>query len=53
MQTKTQTQVVKDYGCVKCQKYHREGDPLYTLHLFHQSKHGIRVWTETTKTKSK
>lgn len=32
---------ITEYGCVKCQKYHRLGiDPEYEAHLMHQSKHG-------------
>lgn len=35
---------IREYGCVKCQKYHRRGiDDLYEPHLFFQSKHG---WSE-------
>lgn len=46
---------IVEYGCVKCQKYHREGDDLYDAHLMWQSKHGIqrrpptkaeRVWSQ-------
>ena len=33
----------REYGCVKCQTYHVEGDPLYEAHLYFQSKHG--TWT--------
>jgi hypothetical protein len=33
---------IKEYGCVECQLYHAEGDPLYAQHLFRQSKHGTR-----------
>jgi hypothetical protein len=31
-----------EYGCVKCQKYHREGEELYEPHIGFQSKHGLR-----------
>jgi len=33
---------VRQYGCVKCQKTHREDkEPeLFKLHILHQSKHG-------------
>jgi hypothetical protein len=32
---------VRAYGCVRCQKEHREGlDPEYEPHLMFQSKHG-------------
>jgi hypothetical protein len=34
--------VTKHYGCVQCQMYHNEGDPLYTAHLIFQSKHGVQ-----------
>jgi hypothetical protein len=30
------------YGCVKCQKYHFECDPLYQEHIMSQSKEGIQ-----------
>lgn len=33
--------IIRSYGCVKCQTRHTEGEPLYSAHLFHQSKHGI------------
>jgi hypothetical protein len=34
---------ITEYGCVKCQKYHRLGiDAWYDDHLYFQSKHGIR-----------
>lgn len=42
--------LVRDYGCVKCQKYHREGDLLYEEHLYFQSKHSIREWNEHVET---
>lgn len=33
---------VREYGCVLCQKYHREGlDAEYEPHIYSQSKHGI------------
>jgi hypothetical protein len=31
-----------EYGCVRCQQYHRECDPLYQPHIMCQSKHGLR-----------
>lgn len=34
-----------EYGCVRCQGYHREGDALYDAHLYFQSKHGLRFVT--------
>lgn len=34
--------VVREYGCVRCQGDHREGEPLYAEHLPWQSRHGIR-----------
>lgn len=42
------------YGCVKCQKYHWEDEPVtYNAHLCFQSKHGIalseKVVTEAQK----
>lgn len=30
------------YGCVWCQSFHFEGDPLYAQHLLGQSKHGLQ-----------
>ena len=34
---------ITEYGCVKCQKYHRMGlDAEYEDHIYHQSKHGVR-----------
>jgi hypothetical protein len=34
---------ITEYGCVKCQKYHRLGlDPEFDEHLYHQAKHGTR-----------
>lgn len=33
---------IVEYGCVKCQGYHHEGDALYEAHLMWQSKHGIQ-----------
>lgn len=34
---------VREYGCVKCQKHHRQYlDPEYDDHLFWQNKHGWR-----------
>ena len=29
------------YGCVRCQQYHYEGEPLYATHIGFQSKHGM------------
>ena len=40
---------VVDYGCVRCQQYHEEGDPLYEEHKFFQSKHGIREWVDDSR----
>lgn len=34
------------YGCVKCQAWHYERDPLYRAHAMFQSKHGTRQATE-------
>jgi len=32
------------YGCVLCQREHRKGiDAEYTPHIYHQSKHGIKI----------
>lgn len=31
-----------EYGCVKCQTWHREDEPIYAEHLCWQSKHGPR-----------
>lgn len=31
---------IRCYGCVKCQKTHVEGERLFQAHLYHQSKHG-------------
>jgi len=36
------TRLVREYGCVLCQKWHDEFSPLYAAHLFRQSKHGWR-----------
>ena len=30
------------YGCVRCQREHRQGQPEFEAHIFDQSKHGIR-----------
>ncbi len=32
---------VRCYGCVRCQRYHYDGDDLFKAHLYFQSKHGI------------
>lgn len=32
---------VRCYGCVRCQHYHYEGDPLFSAHKMFQSKHGM------------
>lgn len=34
--------VLAEYGCCRCQGYHREGEPLFEPHLFWQSKHSYR-----------
>lgn len=35
------TNMVREYACCQCRRYHREGsDPLFTPHLMHQSKRG-------------
>lgn len=34
---------IKEFGCTLCQTWHREGAPLYSPHLWAQSKHGIRT----------
>lgn len=34
---------IQAYGCVKCQRWHYEGDPDFEAHLLHQSKHGITL----------
>ncbi len=34
------TPTVLHYGCVECQRYHRQFDPEFGPHLFRQSKHG-------------
>lgn len=31
-----------EYGCVRCQKCHREGDPLFAPHVVFQAKHSYR-----------
>jgi len=31
------------YGCVECQSFHFEGDPMYRKHLWRQSKHGLQI----------
>jgi hypothetical protein len=33
---------IRYYGCVKCQAYHFEGEPLFQEHILDQSKHGIQ-----------
>ena len=30
------------YGCVKCQVYHYDDEPLFEAHIMRQDKHGIR-----------
>ena len=42
MDIETRHRKVKEFGCVLCQKWHREGEPLYQDHILFQSKHGIR-----------
>ena len=39
---------VREYGCVKCQKWHADRDPdgLFEAHKWFQSKHGIRSISE-------
>jgi hypothetical protein len=32
-----------EYGCVRCQKYHREDEAIYAEHIMCQSKHGPRL----------
>jgi len=34
--------IVWYYGCVECQQYHYQGDPLYDAHIWRQDKHGLR-----------
>lgn len=34
--------VLREYGCVRCQTYHTEGQPLFAEHIMSQSKHGVR-----------
>lgn len=37
----TPREMVREYGCVRCQKYHRQLiDPEYEAHILDQSKHG-------------
>lgn len=31
----------RNYGCMRCQKRHYSGEPLFDAHLAHQSKHGF------------
>jgi hypothetical protein len=38
-----QALMCREYGCVRCQTYHIEGDPLFEEHLYFQSKQGIRA----------
>jgi hypothetical protein len=46
--TYTGQPLVREYGCVRCQKWHRRGiDPEYEPHLYYQSKHG---WHERVAT---
>lgn len=39
--------LVCTYGCVRCQKWHAQGDDLYESHLGFQAKHGWRERLET------
>ena len=34
--------VMYEYGCCRCQTYHREGEAVYAEHIMWQSKHGPR-----------
>lgn len=40
------------YGCVKCQIYHLEDEPIYKEHIYYQSKHGIQQWSEAVWAKA-
>ena len=33
--------IINYYGCVKCQDYHYEPEPIYQDHILSQSKHGL------------
>jgi hypothetical protein len=33
---------LREYGCCKCQQFHREDEPIYEEHIMRQSKHGWR-----------
>lgn len=35
-------QTLRAYGCVRCQRWHYEGDELFEPHIWHQSKHGFK-----------
>ena len=37
----------RGYGCVRCQRWHYEGDADFELHIMWQSKHGWRTFTAT------
>lgn len=42
-----------EYGCVKCQKWHRDNEAIYAEHIMFQSKHGpreVRVPSQVTLT---
>jgi hypothetical protein len=34
------------YGCVRCQAYHYEDEPLFAGHILFQSKHGVEDLTD-------
>jgi hypothetical protein len=34
--------VLREFGCCRCQAYHREGEPLFAAHLMFQSKNSYR-----------
>jgi hypothetical protein len=36
-----------EYGCVRCQTWHKYGDPLFGPHLADQSKHGYQTRRRT------
>ncbi len=44
-QTIDPKKLYQGYDCVQCQQHHYEGEMLYEVYLYHQSKHGTRTIT--------
>jgi hypothetical protein len=36
----TDVEMVRGYGCVRCQEFHHEGDAEYDAHMGFQCRHG-------------